>query len=290
LKSPWLRQKSKQAWMMGVLNCTPDSFSDGLGSANQVLDVDALVSKAQAMVAQGAHIIDVGGESTRPNAKPVSEEEELSRVIPVIQRLVAEGIPVSVDTMKAEVMRQAIDAGAVMVNDVTALQFEPHSLDIVADAAVDVCLMHMQGSPQTMQDKPSYNNVLEEVVAFFEQRIEACLQAGIASSSILLDPGIGFGKRLEDNLTLIANLETLKKAFDMPILLGTSRKSFLGAVTGADVLNREVETAISSAIGIFCGADMIRIHDCETQQKTSLLASAFADYRAQNDKEPALCS
>jgi dihydropteroate synthase len=274
--------------MMGVLNCTPDSFSDGYGQ--DVLDVDVLVAKAKAMVSQGAHIIDVGGESTRPQAQPVCEEEELRRVIPVIKRLTAEGMTVSVDTMKAEVMAQAIDAGACMVNDVTALQYDSQSLSIVADTSVDVCLMHMQGTPQTMQNKPQYHDVLGEVLQFFEQRIEACLKAGVSASSILLDPGIGFGKRLEDNLTLIANLDTLKKAFAMPILLGTSRKSFLGMVTGADVLNREVETAISSAIGIFCGADMIRVHDCETQQKTTLLASALADFRLQQSKqEAALC-
>jgi dihydropteroate synthase len=275
--------------MMGVLNCTPDSFSDGYGR-DACLDVDALVAKANAMVTQGADIIDVGGESTRPHAQPVSEEEELNRVIPIIKRLVADGAKISVDTMKAEVMRQAIDAGACMVNDITALQYDSQSLNIVAASSVDVCLMHMQGTPQTMQNKPQYHDVLGEVVQFFEQRIEACLKAGISASAILLDPGIGFGKRLEDNLTLIANLDTLKKAFAMPILLGTSRKSFLGAITGADIKDREIETAISSAIGIFCGADMIRIHDCEIQQKTTLLASALADFHlCQSKQEAALC-
>ena len=275
--------------MMGVLNCTPDSFSDGQTFSAGSPDVMGLVLKAKTMVKQGADIIDVGGESTRPHAQPVSTEEELNRVIPVIQVLTQDGIQVSVDTMKAKVMEAAIAAGASMVNDVTALQFDAESESVVAAAGVDVCLMHMQGTPQTMQDKPEYQDVVSEVLRFFEQRIEACLKAGISASSILLDPGIGFGKRLEDNLTLIANLDILKKTFAMPILLGTSRKSFLGQVTGADVLNREVETAVSSAIGIYCGADMIRVHDCELQRKTTLLASALADYNL-NAKEAVACS
>lgn len=275
--------------MMGVLNCTPDSFSDGQTFSAGSPDVMGLVLKAKTMVKQGADIIDVGGESTRPHAQPVSTEEELNRVIPVIQALTKDGIKVSVDTMKAKVMEAAIAAGASMVNDVTALQFDAESESVVAVAGVDVCLMHMQGTPQTMQDKPEYQDVLSEVLRFFEQRIEACFKAGVSASSILLDPGIGFGKRLEDNLTLIANLDILKKTFAMPILLGTSRKSFLGQVTGADVLNREVETAVSSAIGIYCGADMIRIHDCALQRKTTLLASALADYNL-NAKEAVVCS
>ncbi len=289
MKSAWLRQKSKAAWMMGVLNCTPDSFSDGQTFRAGSPDVMGLVLKAKTMVKQGADIIDVGGESTRPHAKAVSVEEELNRVIPVIQALTKEDISVSVDTMKAKVMEAAIAAGASMVNDVTALQFDAESESVVAATGVDVCLMHMQGTPQTMQDKPEYQDVVSEVLRFFEQRIEACLKARISASSILLDPGIGFGKRLEDNLMLIANLDILKKTFAMPILLGTSRKSFLGQVTGADVLNREVETAVSSAIGIYCGADMIRVHDCELQRKTTLLASALADYNL-NAKEAVACS
>ena len=275
--------------MMGVLNCTPDSFSDGQTFRAGSPDVMGLVLKAKTMVKQGADIIDVGGESTRPHAKAVSVEEELNRVIPVIQALTKEDISVSVDTMKAKVMEAAIAAGASMVNDVTALQFDAESESVVAATGVDVCLMHMQGTPQTMQDKPEYQDVVSEVLRFFEQRIEACLKARISASSILLDPGIGFGKRLEDNLMLIANLDILKKTFAMPILLGTSRKSFLGQVTGADVLNREVETAVSSAIGIYCGADMIRVHDCELQRKTTLLASALADYNL-NAKEAVACS
>lgn len=270
--SPWFRQPNQPAWVMGVLNCTPDSFSDG-----GKLDVGSLVEKAQGMMAHGANLVDVGGESTRPNAVPVSESEELSRVIPVIEALVKQDVPVSVDSMKANVMAKAIEAGACMVNDVSALQFDSRSLGVVADSGVDVCLMHMQGTPQTMQKEPRYDDVLSEVLIFFEQRLEACIAAGINTSSIILDPGIGFGKRLNDNLTLIANLDTIKIRFGMPVLLGASRKSFLAAMTGSDVLEREIETAVASGIGIFCGADMIRVHDCSKHVKTAHVASQLTD-------------
>ena len=260
---------------MGVLNCTPDSFSDG----STKLDVDALLTRAGEMLDAGAGLIDVGGESTRPNAKPVPVNQELERIIPIIKALSEKGVVVSVDTMKAEVMSQAVAAGASIVNDVSALQFDENSVDVVAQTGVDVCLMHMQGTPQTMQERPHYDNVLSEVLSFFEQRIEACVAAGVQTSSIILDPGIGFGKRLADNLTLIANLDKIKTCFDMPVLLGASRKSFLAAITGADVTQREVETAVASGIGIFCGADMIRVHDCAIHQKTTHIGSQLADMK-----------
>jgi len=259
--------------MMGVLNCTPDSFSDG-----SKFNVEQRVEKARTMLEQGANIIDVGGESTRPNAQPVSLEDELARVIPVIQALPS-SINISIDTMKAEVMYQAIMAGATMVNDVSALTYDAKSVDVIAESGVDICLMHMQGLPQNMQDKPIYHDVVLDVIDFFEQRIEACLAAGIHKHAILLDPGIGFGKSLADNLKLIANLDVLKRKFNLPIVLGTSRKSFLGLMTDADVANREVETAVSSAIGIFCGADVIRIHDCDFQLKTAIVAAQLHDYK-----------
>ena len=272
----WHRKKGQSAWLMGVLNCTPDSFSDGAK-----LSVSELVHKAEIMLAQGADMIDVGGESTRPNAKPVSLEEELSRVIPVIQAL-PNNIVVSIDTMKAEVMRQAIEAGASLVNDVSALTFDSDSLAVVAETGVDVCLMHMQGTPETMQQAPKYDNVLAEVIQFFERRIDACLKAGINRTSIILDPGIGFGKNLEDNLTLIANIDKIKQKFALPVLLGVSRKSFLGKITGSAIHQREVETAVASAIGVFSGADMLRVHDCEFQYNPMLVAAKLADYRQVN--------
>jgi len=271
--------------MMGVLNCTPDSFSDGKPN----LTIKQLIDQAEAMINQGADVIDVGGESTRPNASPVSLEEELKRVIPVVEALSRKGYKVSIDTMKAEVMRQAIEAGACLVNDVSALQFDKESMGVVASAGVDICLMHMQGTPETMQNQPEYSDVVADVLAFFEERINTCLEAGIKSSSMLLDPGIGFGKRVEDNLKLIANLHQIKQKFSLPILLGTSRKSFLGAITGAEVCEREIETAVSSAIGVFCDADMIRVHDCKTHKKTVLIASQLADYKYMSTQEAALC-
>jgi len=273
LTARWYRKKGQPAWLMGVLNCTPDSFSDGAK-----LNVSELVFKAKSMLAQGADIIDVGGESTRPNAEPVSLEDELARVIPVIQAL-PNDVVISIDTMKAEVMRQAIEAGASLVNDVSALSFDDASLAVVATSGVDVCLMHMQGTPKTMQETPKYEDVLAEVIRFFERRIVACLAAGIQRKSIILDPGIGFGKNLEDNLTLIANIDKIKQKFALPVLLGASRKSFLGKITGSDIQNREVETAVASAVGVFCGVDMIRVHDCELQRQPMLVASKLADYK-----------
>ncbi|MDQ7004383.1 MAG: dihydropteroate synthase [Ghiorsea sp.] len=257
---------------MGVLNCTPDSFSDGNND-----NLKALILRAKQMVLHGANVVDVGGESTRPNASPVDVQEELARVIPVVQALTERDIPVSIDTMKAEVMQKAIVAGARLVNDVSALTFDSNSLYVVADTGVDVCLMHMQGNVKTMQTNPHYDDVLSEVLFFFEQRIEACVQAGVQTSAMILDPGIGFGKRLEDNLNLIANINVIKKTFDMPVLLGASRKSFLGAMTNSEVHQREIETAVASTVGIFCGADMIRVHDCFEHHKTALVASKLAD-------------
>ena len=272
MHSRWLRPEGQPAWVMGVLNCTPDSFSDGSTANNPV----SLRQKAMIMVEQGAAIIDVGGESTRPDAEPVSLQEELARVIPVIESLPAE-VTVSIDTMKAEVMRQAIAAGANLVNDVSALTFDQDSMGVVADTGVDVCLMHMQGLPQDMQNNPHYGNVVDDICHYFEQRIHQCVTAGIHASSMILDPGIGFGKTLEHNLQLVANLGLIKERFGFPLLLGASRKSFLGLMTGAEVDDRETETAIASAIGIFCGADIIRVHDCATQSKAAVIGAKLAD-------------
>jgi len=258
--------------MMGVLNCTPDSFSDG----GSFLDVDAAIAHALAMQQAGAAIIDVGGESTRPGAAQVSEQEELARVIPVVRALSLAGCPVSLDTMKAEVMRQGIAAGATLINDVSALRFDAASMAVVAAAGVDVCLMHMQGEPDSMQTNPHYADVVDEVCAFFQQRITACTQAGIAESTIVLDPGIGFGKRLEDNLALIRGIDLIKQRFGMPLLLGVSRKSFLGLLTGSDVSDRELETAVAGAMGIAFGADILRVHDITLQKRAVRVASALS--------------
>ena len=262
---------------MGVLNCTPDSFSDGGQFVKDQLNIDAALQHALAMSEAGASIIDVGGESTRPGAHPVPVDIEIARTVPVIKQLSQHGITTSIDTMKAEVMRHAIDAGATMVNDVTALTGDRESLAVVAETGVDLCLMHMQGTPETMQQKPGYRDVLGEVCDYLQQRIEACLKAGVSESSIMVDPGIGFGKRLEDNLDLIAGIETLKSRLGVPVLMGVSRKSFLGAITGADVDARELETAAAVSICVYAGADMLRVHHVEMQSRAVAVGSRLRD-------------
>jgi len=274
--SRWMRPVTKNGsgdvWMMGVLNCTPDSFSDG----GSFFDIETAIEHGLTMHERGADIIDVGGESTRPGAEAVPLQAELARVIPVVRALAARGCTVSVDTMKAAVMRQAIEADARMINDVSALRHDDESLQVVAQSGVDVCLMHMQGTPETMQQQPEYGDVVQDVCDFFARRIDACLQAGIQASSIMLDPGIGFGKRLEDNLALIRAIPQFKATFDMPLLLGVSRKSFLGQLTGATVDDREVETAVAGAMGIAYGADVLRVHDVAQQKRAIRVASALS--------------
>ncbi len=271
--SRWYRKQGDSAWIMGVLNCTPDSFSDG----GKNFEADAAIAHGLKMRDMGAAIIDVGGESTRPGAAKVDLAEELRRTISVVRTLVAEGCAVSIDTMKAEVMRQAIEAGAVMVNDVSALNFDSDAPRVVADAGVDVCLMHMQGTPETMQVKPGYSDVVSEVGEFLERRIEASLAAGIAESALLIDPGIGFGKRLEDNLALLSCISELKRRLQKPLLLGVSRKSFLGLITGSEVDERELETAAANAIGVFQGADLLRVHEVGSQHRAAQIAAALGD-------------
>lgn len=241
---------------MGVLNVTPDSFSDG----GRYLDLEAAVERGVGMVAEGAAIVDVGGESTRPGAGAVSPAEELERVIPVIERLAARiSVPISVDTSKPEVMRAAIAAGASLVNDVRALG-EPGALAAVASTGAAVCLMHMQGEPRTMQQAPRYADVVGEVTAFLVARIDVCVAAGIDRGRIVVDPGFGFGKRLEDNLALARALPELSKL--APVLVGFSRKSMIGAMTGraatADRLAGSVGAALWAARQ---GAAILRVHD-----------------------------
>jgi len=268
--SRWHKPPGGSAWIMGVLNCTPDSFSDG----GRFTTAEAARRHARAMVDAGSDIIDVGGESTRPGAEPVSLSEEIARVIPVVEALAGEGLKVSIDTSKSEVMRQALAAGAVMINDVTALRGDERALQAVAESGADVCLMHMLGEPRSMQENPCYEDVVGEVEAFFERRLEACLHAGVRESSIILDPGIGFGKRLQDNLALIAALPRFKK-LGLPLLLGVSRKSFLGAITGAQADDREFETSAAVTACVLGGADILRVHDVPTQVRAIKVASAI---------------
>ena len=242
--------------IMGVLNVTPDSFSDG----GKYLDPAAAVLRARAMVAQGADIIDIGGESTRPGASPVSADEECARVVPVIQAVVQEmDVPVSVDTSKPEVITAAVQAGACLVNDVRALQ-EPGALEAVAATNAWVCLMHMQGKPRTMQSNPRYNAVLAEVRDFLSARVQACIDAGIARERLILDPGFGFGKTLGHNLELLANLGALR-VLGLPILVGMSRKSMIGAITGRDAGDRVYGSIAAAVIAAMQGVDIVRVHD-----------------------------
>jgi len=269
-RSRWFARGDGDAWIMGVLNCTPDSFSDGGMHAC----LEDATRHAEYMWKAGAAIIDVGGESTRPGSKRVSVKEELARVIPVIEASCGSGMAVSVDTSKAEVMRQAIVAGATMVNDVTALTGDVASLDMVASAGVDVCLMHMRGTPKTMQHNIHYDDVVDEVESFLADRVAACVAAGIREDAMLLDPGIGFGKRSEDNLALIAAIPRLKR-LGFPIVMGVSRKSFLSALTGASAEDCELETAAAVSVCVYAGADMVRVHDVRAQRRVMKIVSAI---------------
>ena len=241
---------------MGIVNVTPDSFSDG----GKYAAINLAVEHALKLVAEGAAILDIGGESTRPNATPVGLQQELDRVIPVIETLVSQvNIPISIDTYKPQVMQAAISAGASMVNDVRALQ-EHGALEVVAKSNVGVCLMHMQGTPQTMQDNPHYIDVVNDVKAFLQARLQAAIDAGVPASRILLDPGFGFGKTRAHNIALIQQLESFS-TLGQPLLVGLSRKSVLGQVTGNDVDARLYASIAASVIAAMKGAKILRVHD-----------------------------
>jgi dihydropteroate synthase len=241
--------------VMGVLNVTPDSFSDG----GRFLDPGLALEHARAMLADGADLIDVGGESTRPGAPPVDEATELARVLPVVEALARDGAIVSVDTMKPAVMREALDAGASMINDVRALGL-PGALEAVAASDAAVCLMHMRGEPATMQAAPRYDDVAAEVAAYLRERAGACLAAGIARDRIAVDPGFGFGKTLAHNLDLAARLGEVV-ALGWPVLVGVSRKSMLGALTGRASGDR-VAAGLAAALALVArGATIVRTHD-----------------------------
>ena len=242
--------------VMGILNVTPDSFSDG-GRFDRS---DAAMRHAEAMVDEGAALIDIGGESTRPGSEGVTEQEELDRVIPVIEavRSVTD-TPISIDTSKPAVMREAVAAGAVMINDVCALQ-EPGALEAAAALSVPVCLMHMQGRPRSMQSAPSYDNVVAEVAAFLDERVQACIDAGIDESLVVVDPGFGFGKTRDHNVSLLANLRQCRVR-GRPLLAGISRKSTLGDLTGRAVDERMPASVAAAVIAVLNGADIIRAHD-----------------------------
>ncbi|EIU7746178.1 dihydropteroate synthase [Vibrio vulnificus] len=244
--------------VMGILNVTPDSFSDG----GQFNALDAALAQAERMIAAGVSIIDIGGESTRPGAPEVSLEEELKRVIPAIQAIRQKhDVWLSIDTSKAEVMKQAIEAGADLINDVRALQ-EPGALAVAAKAQVPICLMHMQGQPRSMQHNPSYQDVLKEVGEFLEERVAACEEAGIAKELLILDPGFGFGKTIEHNYHLLAHLEAFHQ-LGLPILAGMSRKSMVFKLLNKKPAECMVASVTCATIAAMKGAQIIRVHDVE---------------------------
>src|SRR4051794_2549465 len=256
---------------MGIVNVTPDSFSDG----GEWFAEDAAVAHAGELVANGADILDIGGESTRPGAEPVPEIEELRRVVPVVERVTGLGAQVSVDTFKLEVARAALDAGATYVNDVTAFRAAPELAGLVADRGADCCLMHMLGEPRTMQDDPRYDDVVSEVKAFLEQRLAFAVAEGVPEERIQLDPGIGFGKTVEHNLELIRRLDELA-ALGRPIVLGTSRKGFLGRLTGRTVPAERVHATVAANVAAFeRGASVFRVHDVRPSRDALLVVAAI---------------
>jgi dihydropteroate synthase len=242
--------------IMGVVNVTPDSFSDG----GEHEDAAAAIAHAGRLAGEGAAILDVGGESTRPGADPVPAAEERRRVIPVIEGIADLGAQVSIDTMKLEVAEAAVDAGATYVNDVTAFRHDPDMAGLVADRGLDCCLMHMLGEPRTMQLEPRYDDVVSDVKAFLEERLAAAVAAGVPEERIQLDPGIGFGKTLEHNLELVRRLQEIV-AIGRPVVLGTSRKNFIGLLTGRDPGARAHGTVATCVLGLERGATVFRVHD-----------------------------
>ena len=243
--------------VMGILNVTPDSFSDG----GRFTQLDAAVAQGVLMARDGAAIIDVGGESTRPGSERVSLDDELTRVLPVVERLRAEtSAVISIDTYKAEVARQALAAGATLVNDVSALRMDPAMVEVVAASGSPLILMHMQGEPKTMQQDPHYDDVVDDVCAFLEKRMAFAVEHGVDEEQILIDPGIGFGKTIAHNLVVLRELGRLKE-LGRPLVLGASRKRFLGAILGAEPGGRLVGTVATSVIGLLGGADILRVHD-----------------------------
>jgi len=250
----------RQTLIMGILNVTPDSFSDGSRFQNK----EAALNQARKMIAEGAHIIDIGGESTRPGAAKVTLEQELERVIPIIEALRAErdDIPISIDTYKSQVAGEALKAGADMVNDISGCHFDAEMAATAARAEAFLCLMHIKGTPDNMQVNPEYDDVIAEIMGYLEEGIDAALEKGVARENIFIDPGIGFGKNSDHNLTILKYLREFQ-TLGLPVLIGTSRKSFLGRLTGKEVDNRLWGTIASVASAIMNGANIVRVHDIE---------------------------
>ena len=255
--------------IMGVVNVTPDSFSDG----GRFFGTQQALEHARILIEEGADILDIGGESSRPGAEPVGLDEELRRVMPVLEQLAQLPVPVSVDTCKPDVMRRALAAGAAMVNDINALR-EPGALEAVAQSQAAVCLMHMQGEPRSMQRDPQYEDVVAEVTAFLAQRVEAAQQAGIARERIVIDPGFGFGKNTGHNLELLQGLSTIA-GLGQPVLVGLSRKSLFGKITGKPVADRVSASVAAALLAVERGAALVRVHDVAATRDALLVLNAI---------------
>ena len=257
--------------IMGIINCTPDSFA--VRSATP----EIAIADAQQMIAESADLLDIGGESSRPGAEPVPIDEELRRIIPVIESIRGfSNIPISVDTNKAAVAEKALEVGADIINDISALQFDPEMVKVAAAGRVPVILMHMKGIPRTMQEKPHYDDVLGEIAAFFEERMAFAEVNKIPREKIILDVGIGFGKRLIDNLTLLKNLSYFKK-YGRPLLTGASRKRFIGDITGKEVHERLSGSLAAAVLAVSNGADIVRVHDVTSTKDAVAVAAAMRE-------------
>jgi dihydropteroate synthase len=263
---------SQKTCIMGILNITPDSFSDG----GRYFDENTAVIKALQMVGDGADIIDIGGESTRPGSEPVPVEEELRRILPVIKAIAREiKIPVSIDTYKSEIAKRALDAGASMVNDISGLRFDPEMAKVVSDYKVPVVIMHIKGTPKIMQQKPVYDALIPEILEYLSQSITIAGEAGISDDIIVIDPGLGFGKTFEHNLEIIHNLHEFT-LLQKPVLIGPSRKAFIGKILGDVPPEERLEgTAAAVAISIMNGANIVRVHDVKEMARVAKVADAI---------------
>ena len=262
---------SSRSHLMGILNVTPDSFSDG----GHFFKLELAAKQGIRMAEEGADIMDVGGESTRPGSDPITLEEELSRVIPVIKELSEKtDAPISIDTYKSEVAERALDAGAEMINDISALRFDPQMKKIAAERRVPVVLMHIKGAPKNMQENPYYDDVIQEITNYLQESIQLGMNAGIKKENIIIDPGIGFGKRLQDNLNILKNLKEFL-ILDCPILVGPSRKSFIGKILDLPVEERLEGSLAALAVSIMNGANIVRVHDVKESKRVAGLVDTI---------------
>lgn len=276
--SNYVLNLGRRTHIMGVLNVTPDSFSDG----GHYFQTDKAIEHGLEMAREGADIIDVGGESTRPYSQRISTSEEIDRVIPVIEALKKElTIPISIDTYKANVAQEALDSGASMINDVSALRFDPHMASIAAQAGVPVILMHMKGMPESMQEAPTYNNLISEILYFLKEAVERSVAAGIREDLIIVDPGIGFGKSFNDNLKIIRDLFRFE-SLQRPILIGTSNKAFIGQILDKEIGKRDEGSMATISYGVINGAHIVRAHNVKKTVDTVKIINAIKRGRVGN--------